>query len=292
MTLGELLRQAETRLRVGDIEDARLEAELLLRHASGLTREALYANLGQQATPDAPTALEPLLRRRLAHEPTAYIVGHKEFYGLELLCTPAALIPRPETELPVEEALAWLDQREQGSDSPLIVDVGTGSGAIAVALAANAPNASVVASDTSRLALALARHNAAAHDVTSRIDFVQGDMLTWLRREADIIVANLPYIPSGLYRALPPEIREYEPRAALHSGRRGTAAIERLLVEATPLLKPDGLFLAEHAWNQGAKLRDAARTAFPMAHVGTKQDLAGRERLLVVEMGVARTRAG
>lgn len=283
MTLAELLHQAETRLRTADIEDARLEAELLLRHAIGLTREALYASLRQPAPPQAPRTLEALLLRRLAHEPTAYIVRHKEFYGLELLCTPAALVPRPETELLVEEALAWLDRRGKNSDSPLIVDVGTGNGAIAVALAAHASKANVVAIDTSRPALALACRNAEAHAVASRIEFVHGNMLTSLRTEADLIVANLPYIPSRLYGALPPEIQEYEPRDALHAGRRGTSVIERLLVEAAPLLKPDGLLLAEHAWNQGAKLREAARAAFRNARVETKRDLAGRERLLVVE---------
>ncbi len=283
MTLAELLHEAETRIRRDDIEDARLEAELLLRHALGLTREALYAGLNQPTPPQAPRTLETLLRRRLAHEPTAYIVGHKEFYGLELLCTQAALIPRPETELLVEEALAWLDRRDQSGDSPLTIDVGTGNGAIAVAIAVHAPKANVVAIDTSRPALALARRNAEAHAVAGRIDFVRGDLLTWLRTEADLIVANLPYIPSPLYRALPPELREYEPRNALHSGRRGTSAIERLLAGATPLLRPNGLLLAEHAWNQGAKLRAAARAAFPKARVETKRDLAGRERLLVVE---------
>lgn len=281
VTLVELLRDAEAQLRAGGIEDGRLEAELLLRHALGLNREALYARLQQPAPPDAAAAVEPLLSRRLAHEPAAYILGQREFYGLELACTPAALIPRPETELLVEEALAWLAQRE--GQSPLVVDVGTGNGAIAVALAAHAAGATVLAIDRSFPALALARRNAKAHCVGGRIDLVQGDMLTSLRTQADLIVANLPYIPSRLYRALPPEIREHEPRAALHAGPRGTAIIERLLAEAPPLLKQDGLFLAEHAWNQGRRLREAACAAFSGAHVETKRDLAGRERLLVVE---------
>ena len=290
MTPAELLHHAEARLRAAGIDDARLEAEVLLCHALGLTREALFVRLHDSLDAEAQASCESLVRRRLAHEPAAYITGHKEFYGLDLACAPAALIPRPETELLVDEALAYLQAQEPGTrnqepgplPSPRVVDVGTGNGAIAVAIAVHAPEARIVAIDTSRAALRLARQNAEAHGVAGRIDFFQGELLGPLRGAFDLVVANLPYVPTRLYEKLPPEIREHEPPAALHAGRRGTALIERLLTGAPARLRPGGLLLAEHAWNQGPRLRDAARASFPDATIGTKRDLAGRERMLVV----------
>ena len=280
VNLIETLRDAESRLREAKIEDARLEAEMLLCHALSLTREALFARLREPLPTDAYAAFESLLRRRLDHEPTAYIVGRKEFYGLRLACAPAALIPRPETELLVEAAIAWFDSWD--NPQPRIVDVGTGNGAIAVAIAVHCPTARIVAIDPSRQALALARCNAAANGVSRRIDLVQGELLTPLPGRFDLIVANLPYVPTRLYDRLPPEIREHEPAAALHAGRRGTALIEALLAQAQARLHPGGLLLAEHAWNQGRRLREAARAAFPAAAIETRRDLAGRQRMLVV----------
>ena len=288
VTLIEALRDAESRLRAAEIDDARLEAEILLCHALSLTREALFARLREPLLTDAHAAFESLLRRRLDHEPTAYIVGHREFYGLSFACAPAALIPRPETELLVEAALSWIDRWEQGrvprptthDPRPRIVDVGTGGGAIAVALAVHCPTTRIVAIDPSRQALTLARCNASANGVAGRIDFVQGELLTPLPGRFDLIVANLPYVPTRLYERLPPEIREHEPAAALHAGRRGTALIEALLAQAR--LHPGGLLLAEHAWNQGQRLREAARVAFPAAAIETRRDLAGRQRMLIV----------
>ena len=291
MTLAETLHAATARLRAGaiddgPIDDARLEAELLLRHVLGLSREALLTRLREPLPAAARSAFDALLRRRLAREPSAYIVGHKEFYGLKLVCTPAALIPRPETELLVDEAIDWLQgrtaRRSRTDRRPLVADVGTGNGAIAVALALRVPEAGIVATDTSRPALTLARRNAKAHGVAVRIAFLQGDLLTPLRGRFDLIVANLPYVPSRLYRKLAPELRQHEPEAALHAGRRGTALIEALLAQAAGPLQPGGLLLAEHAWNQGRRLREVARAAFPRAAVETKRDLAGRQRLVVV----------
>jgi release factor glutamine methyltransferase len=284
MTLAQALHDAQARLRSAGIDDAELGGELLLRHALGLSRERLFVCLQEPFAPEDARAYEALLRRRLAHEPAAYIVGHKEFYGLEMACTPAALIPRPETELLVERALEWLRAQERGpAPALLLVDVGTGNGAIAIAIAVHAPAVRIVGIDTSRAALALARRNAEAHGVAGRIGFLQGSLLAPLRGQVDLIVANLPYVPTRLYRKLPPELREHEPEAALHAGRRGTALIERLLEQSPTLLRPGGLLLAEHAWNQGRRLREAAQAAFPRARIETQRDLAGRERILLVE---------
>lgn len=282
VTIAEALRDATARLQAAGIEDARLEAEVLLAHALELSREALFARLHDVVPANEAARFETLLERRLAHEPTAYLTGHREFYGLDLACTPDALIPRPETETLVELALAWAARRGPGAPKPLIVDVGTGNGAIAVALAVHLPTARIVAIDIARGALALARRNARAHRVAERIHLVQGELLSPTRGSFDLIVANLPYVPTRLYQKLAPEIREHEPEQALHAGRRGTALIEALLAHARGRLRPGGLLLAEHAWNQGRRLRAAAQAAFPDAQIETKRDLAGRERALVV----------
>ncbi|MEX0785981.1 MAG: peptide chain release factor N(5)-glutamine methyltransferase [Dehalococcoidia bacterium] len=281
--MAQALRSSAARLRSAGIDDADLEAEVLLRHATGLTREQLFARLQEPLARTSRAAFSKLLLRRLAHEPAAYITGHREFFGLDLACSPAALIPRQETELLVEVAVAWVMGHGSRVKAPRVVDVGTGNGAIAVALAVHLPQARVVAVDTSRGALQLARRNALAHGVARRIEFVQGSLLTALRGEFDLVVANLPYVPSRAYATLAPEVRDHEPEQALNAGRRGTSLIEALLASASGGLRPGGLLLAEHGWNQGRLLRDAASSAFPRARVETKRDLAGRERLLVVE---------
>lgn len=248
-----------------------------------MRRETLFARLQEPVPAKSRGHFSKLLLRRLAHEPTAYITGRREFYGLELVCTPAALIPRQETEVLVEVALHWVRGLGSGVNEPRIADVGTGNGAIAIALAAHVPEARIVAIDTSAPALQLARCNAKAHGVAGRIDFVRGSLLRSLRRRFDLIVANLPYVPSRAYATLAPEIRDHEPEQALNAGRRGTALIEALLAEAPALLPAGGLLLAEHGWNQGRRLREAASVAFPGACIETQRDLAGLERVLVVE---------
>lgn len=284
MTIAETLRDAKAGLCAAGIDDARIEAEVLLAHALGVGRETLLARLQEPLAADATTRFEAMLNRRLAHEPTAYIIGHREFYGLEFACSPAALIPRPETELLVEEALRWL--RSPESRPARIIDVGTGNGAIAVTLAVNALDVRVTALDVSWAALQLARRNAAAHGVAGRIDFVQGDLLSALAEPSELIVANLPYVPTQLYRKLAPELRDHEPEGALHPPQAGgTAIIERLVTQAVERLRPGGLLLVEHAWNQGRRLRETARAAFPNARIETKRDLAGRERVLAVAVG-------
>ncbi len=278
MTLAEALREASTRLLKAGIDDPRLEAEVLLRHALGVERQELFARLQEPFGLKSQASYEALIDRRLAHEPTAHIIGHKEFFGLDFACSPAALIPRPETELLVETAIEQF--RERGS--VLAIDVGTGSGAIAVSLAKHLPQARVAAIDISAAALALARRNGLAHCVASRIEFVRGSLLEPLSGRFDLIAANLPYIPSRTYNALLPEIREHEPEVALRAGRRGTAINEVMLAQAVDHLAPGGLLLAEHAWNQGRRLREAAAGHFPTAGIETRRDLAGLERLLVV----------
>lgn len=285
MTLAQALHRAEELLRAEGIEDAWLEAEVLLRHALGLDRHALFARLQEPIVPQEEAAYQALVEHRLAHEPTAYIVGRREFYGLELECTPVALIPRPETELLVEEALriAGSGVKEQGAWG--IVDVGTGNGAIAVALAVNLPSARIIAIDVSAEALALAHRNAARHGVAGRISFVQGDLLSPVVAPVDLIVADLPYVRSGDWESLPPEIRDHEPRQALDGGPEGTAVLERLLRQAPSYLRLPGWLLAEIGDDQAARLGEVAAVSFSGGRIEVKQDLAGLDRLLVVGVG-------
>ena len=271
MTLAEALHEAATRLLKAGIDDPRLEAEVLLRHALGVDREELFARLQEPLALELQALYEALVDRRLEHEPTAYIIGHKEFFGLDFACSPAALIPRPETELLVETAIEQF--RERGP--VLAIDIGTGSGVIAVSLATHLPQARVIATDISDKALALGRRNALAHCVASQIEFVRGSLLEHLSGRFDLIAANLPYIPSQTYNALPPDIREHEPETAMRAGRRGTTTIEAMLAQAVDHLRPGGLLLAEHAWNQGRRLREAAAGHFPTADIETRRDLAG-----------------
>ena len=279
MKLAQALHEATEALRAAGIEDARLEAEVLLRHTLHLDRAHLYARLQEDLSPADQAAFHSLLARRLAREPTAYIVGQREFYGLDLETTPAALIPRPETELLVEEALA----RARRFERPLIVDVGTGNGAIAVALAVHLPQAVLVAIDLSREALALAVRNARRHGVEGRIIFLQADLLAPLAQTVDLIVANLPYVRSGDWEALPPEIREHEPRAALDGGPDGLREIERLLEQAPSCLRAGGSLLVELGPPQAAPALALARRCFPGAAARILPDAAGLDRLLAVD---------
>ncbi|MDI6858588.1 MAG: peptide chain release factor N(5)-glutamine methyltransferase [Dehalococcoidia bacterium] len=281
MTLAEALHAAENRLAAAGIEDAAIEAEVLLRHVLQWDRPHLYARLQQEISPERDERFRKLIERRLAREPTPYITGHKEFFDLDLETTPVAPIPRPETELLVEEALRWAGERAQ----PLIVvDVGTGCGALAVAIAYHLPDALVYCTDLSAGALALAGRNAGLLGVKRRMRFLQGDLLEPLPEPADLIVANLPYVKTSVWDALQPEIRDHEPRPALDGGPEGTEVLERFLRQAPPYPKRPGLLLAEIGWDQGERLRAVARERFPDAHIEVKKDLAGLDRVLVIEL--------
>jgi len=278
VTLAEALHAAQSRLREAGIDDAGLEAEVLLRHALDLDRAQLYARLHEGLDETHRADFQRLINRRVAHEPTAYIVGHKEFYGIDLEVTPDALVPRPETELLVDEAL------RVAPDGPCaIADVGTGCGAIAVALATRLPQAVIYAIDDSERALALAARNVERLGLTSRVRPVHGDLLDPLPEAVDLIVTNLPYVKTRDWEALPPEIREHEPRAALDSGPNGTEALERLLRVAPSYLRPKGRLLAEIAWDEGELLVEVARECFPRARVTIEKDLAGLDRILMIQ---------
>ncbi|HLA19167.1 MAG TPA: peptide chain release factor N(5)-glutamine methyltransferase [Dehalococcoidia bacterium] len=292
--LREALHRAAQALAEAGSEEAALEAELLLAHALGTDRTHIYQRLPDDLPPAAAAAFEALLRRRLAHEPVPYITGRKEFYGLEFEVTPAAIIPRPETETLIELVLGFTGER--GLATPRIADVGVGCGAIAVTLAVSLPQAEVIAVDISAEALALARRNAERHGVAARIDFREGDLLTPLAahpepkpgvsrdssRTVDVIAANLPYVRTADFEAGPPEIREHEPRLGLDGGPDGLDLIRRLLRDAPSYLEAGGALFAEIGEEQGEAARALAVGCFPRAQIEIKQDLSGLDRVLVV----------
>lgn len=238
---------------------AHRDALLLLLHALGISRAELHADPGRILTLDQQARYESLILRRLANEPIQYITDEQEFYSLALRVSPAVLIPRPETEFLVEAVLAEFDPA-----SPLhILDIGTGSGAIAIALAHHLPNAHVTATDISSAALAVASSNAARHHLSSRVRFVQADLLDALAPcEAtldaqgspasglgslgwDAIVANPPYVPAADRATLHPQVRDFEPAAALFAGPDGLEVYRRLIPQARAALKPGGLLALE-----------------------------------------------
>ncbi|MCL6612692.1 MAG: peptide chain release factor N(5)-glutamine methyltransferase [Peptococcaceae bacterium] len=258
----------------------RVDAEALLGHCTGRDRAALYRDGPDRLSPGQEETFRRLLERRAGGEPLAYITGHKEFMGLDFLVGPAVLIPRPETELLVEKALEIL----KDLPAPVVADVGTGSGAIAVSLAVFLESARIYATDISPGALEVARENAARNGVLERVEFRRGDLLEPLLDipgfKADLAAANLPYVPSSEIPGLMPEVRDHEPREALDGGPDGLDHYRRLVPQARELLRDGGRLLMEIAPGQGAALREILG---PGWRVEVFPDLAGRERLVKAE---------
>ncbi len=227
------------------IRSARLDAEVLLAHVLGVDRVRLYVDYHRPLTPSERAAYRALVTRRARGEPVAYLVGQREFWSLALRVTPDVLIPRPETEALVELTVSRLS----ALPGPiLIADVGTGSGAIAIALAVELAGARIEAIDISPRALAIARDNASRHDVSDRIAFHEGRLLDPVRSrwgQFDAVVSNPPYIPSTQIESLQREVRDHEPRAALDGGPDGLRVIEPLVRQAAEALKPGGMLALE-----------------------------------------------
>jgi release factor glutamine methyltransferase len=248
MTLRELAVDAEQRLRKGPHpERARLDAESLLLHAVQQSRAWLLAHWNDEADAQTQTAYESLIALRYAGQPIQYITGECEFYGLTFRVTPDVLIPRPETEHLVEEVLRLAHDLH----SPGIADIGTGSGAIAIALAHSMPQARIVATDLSQQTRAIAKQNAANNHVAERIAFYEGDLLAPLAGlRFEIIASNPPYIPLADREFLSVEVREHEPETALFAGEDGLEIYRRLIPEAVAVLAPGGWLVMEIGFGQ------------------------------------------
>lgn len=278
MDVQELLKWAIRVLREQGIESPRLDAEILLAHTLGLTRSQLHAKLVDQTDPVAEETFRSLVSRRAEHEPVAYITGHKEFYGLDLAVDRRVLIPRPETETLVEVALSIARRNDV---SPL-AEVGVGSGAIAVALAANLPSVEIFAIDASAGALAVAKANCQRHGVLDRVHLLHGDLLQPLPGPVGFIVANLPYVSREELKTLPPDIIKYEPLTAIDGGEDGLRHVRRLLGQAPSRLKPPGIICLEIGATQALAVNELVRQEFPGATVGLVRDLAGLDRVTII----------
>jgi release factor glutamine methyltransferase len=223
-----------------------------------------------------------LVKRRINHEPTAYITGHKEFFGIDFTVTPDTIIPRPDTELLVENAIELA--RTRLPESCLIGDIGTGCGAIAIALARHLPRARIYATDISAPALEVARSNCHRHGVSERVILLQGDVLEPLPEPVHLIVSNLPYIRESELPTMPPEIAMYEPRIAFAGGKDGLRLVERLLSQVSRRLLNDGAVLIEIGYDQGLAVSELARKYFPNAEIGVATDLSGLDRLVCISL--------
>lgn len=246
-TLGRLLTWTTNFLKDKQADSPRLDAEVLLAHILGVQRIALYTRFDELANDEVRNRYRQLVKQRVEGCPVAYLVGFKEFYNLRFNVTPAVLIPRPETELLVLEAI----RLAKPHSTPRIVDVGTGSGAVALTLAKHLPQARMTTIDISPEALEVAKKNAEQHKLTS-VRFLQGDLLQPVANEKfDLVVSNPPYIDSEVVKQLPITVKNFEPKLALDGGPGGTALIERLATEAKTVLEPGGHLLLEIGADQG-----------------------------------------
>jgi release factor glutamine methyltransferase len=284
-----ILNVATEFLRDKGIESPRLCAEVLLSHQLKKNRVELYLEFDQPLNPLEIAGYRSLIRRRLKREPLQYIIGHQEFWSLDFLVSPSVLIPRPETELLVEEALK-LGERNLFSNSrhPKILDLGTGSGVIAISLAKEIQNASMWASDISFEALALAKDNAQHHNLNSRITFCQGDLWQPFSNSSvfDMIISNPPYIPSEAFKALPPEVRYYEPRVALDGHENGMYFIKRIIEESEMYLKPGGWLLIEMDPNQTERALHYIDLTQSFSYKERRMDYRKKYRLVMAQKRV------
>jgi len=268
--------------------EAAVDAELLARSVLRWDRACLLASLGESAPPGFHDAYTALVARRQRREPAAYIVGYREFWTRDFEVGPGVLVPRPETEIIIEEALARLAGQMAASPSRgrrhhlLVADVGTGSGCLAVTLALELPDARLVATDTSRAALQIAERNALRHEVTDRIEFLETNLLAQVDARFDLIVSNPPYVPASDMPDLPPEVRDYEPREALFGGDDGLDVIRELLLQSESRLHENGLLIFEFGFGQEAEVGKAigSRPAFRLETI--RPDLQGIPRTAVV----------
>jgi len=250
-TIAEAITQGSHTLDAAGIDQALLTAGLLLRFVLGVDRTYLLTRADEEIDQTRYRRYLSLIDRRAAGEPAQYLIGYQEFYGLDFVVSADVLIPRPETEFLVERVLKLVSERDL--DSPTIVDVGTGSGCIAVTLAVKLQQARVIATDVSDSALQIASTNAANHGVTDRIEFLEGDLfdpLDSLLASVDIVASNPPYVEERGRDELQREVRDWEPQSALFGGTDGLDFYRRLVVEARKYLKPGGHLVMEVGYGQ------------------------------------------
>jgi len=273
-TISAAITSVARELTTAGITHAGREAELLVAAVSGRSQEDLLVHPEAPLADDQERFLRSLASRRAAREPLAYLLGRTEFYSVSFQITPAAMVPRPETEILVEAAIA------RAPETGLAVDVGTGCGAIAISLALQIPGLRVVGTDISRKALALAKRNCDLHHLGDRVGLVAGDLLAAIGRPADLIVANLPYVGTDEFPALAPEVRDFEPRIALDGGEDGLRVIRRLSVELWDHLCPGGFAALEVGAGQATEVAKLLALA-GLSQITVLPDYAGIDRVVI-----------
>ncbi len=276
-----LLRWTASHFMSRNIENPRASAEILLAHALGLRRIDLYLRYDQPLMPGELGRFRELILRRLRHEPVAYITGRKEFWTVELSLSPAVLIPRPETECLVEAALGCLPETPEG-EGRSILDMGTGSGAIILALAAERPGNRFYASDRSAAALEIAKANAAGNGLDGKVGFFCGDWFAPLKADIsgfDLIVSNPPYIRAAEIKGLQPEI-SFEPKAALDGGTDGLAAIRQIVLHAPDYLSEKGFLIMEIGFDQRSDVTEIAQKCGNYDQIRCTKDYGGNDRVM------------
>jgi release factor glutamine methyltransferase len=284
-TISQAIAEGASKLHAAGIQQERRTAGLLLCHAIGIDRAHLLTKSEEQIDDVKYKAYLGLVERRAAGEPVQYLTGHQEFYGLDFFVSPDVLIPRPETELLVEQALKIVDT--QGLKRPLIVDVGTGSGCIAITLAVNLLNARLIAIDASDRALIIGLNNAAKHQVIDRIEFLEGDLLKplvnrGLEASVDLIVSNPPYVEEDLKSSIQREVRDWEPHGALFGGVNGIEFYRRLVSECPEYLKSGGHLLFEIGCGQLEAIEGMLAGSPSLKLVEVTNDLQGIPRTLTM----------
>ena len=281
MNLKEALNVASEELMKTGSLDAKLEAEVLLRHVLKIDRAAMFRDLDEDITMEDSSNIASLVKRRIKREPLAYITGVKEFYGLPFVVSEDVLIPRQETELLVDTAI--VQAKSLGKNEISIVDVGTGSGAIAVSLALNIPTSRIIAVDISEAALAIADNNRRAHGLYSRVKLRRGNLLEPIIDKIDILVSNPPYIRSDKLTSLQEEVLK-EPVVALDGGCDGLELIKRLLFQAVDKMSNPGVILFEIDSDQASEAVKLSQQFFPSAITTVLKDLSNNERAVLLEI--------
>jgi release factor glutamine methyltransferase len=283
VTVRELVAAARSNLERAGIAspEAALDAELLARHVLGWERATWVMRQHEEASPEFDDAFSDLVARRVRREPIAYIRARQEFFGREFLVTPAVLIPRPETELLIDEALLLLPALGF-SRSLTVIDIGTGSGCLAVTLALEYPKARYVATDSSEAALSVARANARQHGVVDKIEFVRGQYFAGLNGPFNLVITNPPYVAEAERPALAPEVAEYEPASALFGGQDGLRHIGEIIALTSAVMDDDGSLVIEIGYGQRDRVAEMAAETADLALVRTRADLQGIPRVAVI----------
>jgi release factor glutamine methyltransferase len=279
MTIDAALKYGEAILNESDVVDTTsyTAQRLLLQHVLNVGQAHLFAHGDSRLTNEQQVQYKACLQQAAQGKPIPYIIGRIPFRYIELAVTPAVLIPRPETEQLVEQVVAWA----KGRDQLQIIDVGTGSGCIAISLALELPQAHVTAIDISADALAVAQQNAKDNHA-GNIRFLHGSLLDPLSEPIDIIAANLPYIRDDEWTQLAPGVKLYEPELALRGGEDGLDIIRDLLAQAAHKLRSGGAIFLEIGWQQGSAATELARRFFPHADINCKRDYAGHDRIVAI----------